>query len=529
MQMKKDDFWSVDRLLPRINSSFSENAKKISGIPLSKLDPSIKEEKFGPKLFPKNSRVIRFWRLSEIRYPQNDLILQNAEDFSPLPFVPCEAFSPTMLTLNSSQRKYFYYFCQAVKEKKKVKTSFQYLRLYLCRLLRKMDLLSEMPEEFFWLWEEYRSEFHLCDKLFSDILSDFCFYKKITPPFERLGNIVTKSDFHLRPFLFNLYIFDYLFSSERKLTPSEINFLLHHLTSLSFRRSKAYQLNKTYAAATESAIHKAFSQGLFNRKDLNESLFRIQIPSEVLLTRRLFAGLPIGEAPEVQINLSYLPLLSDENIRFRCDEIIRYTENRIRAILKLKNTLSRIHISREHEAFLEGILLEFHSLAPTPQATSEEKPSEPPKEISLSIDFDFANKIEEDSWQITKKLTEDYSQTTEEAVVIGEEIKENFEDQYALDLQKLERKGSADENEFWEFAATLSEAEDAFLSIAIHQGSEAARKHSVIHGMFFEALIASVNEKAQDTIGDSVMDSAGHIFSDYIDSLKEVFPEIKGE
>ena len=47
--------------------------------------------------------------------------------------------------------------------------------------------------------------------------------------------------------------------------------------------------------------------------------------------------------------------------------------------------------------------------------------------------------------------------------------------------------------------------------------------------MFFEALIASVNEKAKDTIGDAVLDPAGKIFDDYLDSLKEVFPEIKGE
>lgn len=527
--MKKDDYWSIDRLLPRVSSSFSQRPCKISGVPLSELTESEAKEAFGPKFCPKNSRVIRYYRLSETSYPSNDLILQESASKGPIPFVPCEAFSPTMLSLTSAQREYFYAFCRAVKEKEKMQTSYNYIRLYLCRILRKMELFSEMPDEFFWLWEEYRSEFHLCDKLFSDTLSDFCFYKKIRPPFEKIGSIVTKNDFHLRPFLFNLYIFDYLFSSDHKLTPSEINFLLKHLTNCSFRKSKAYQMNKTYAAAAESAIHKAFVHGLFNRSDLNESLFRIQIPSEVLLTRRLFAGLPIEEIPNGKISLSYLPLLHDENIRFRCEEIVRYTENRIRAILKIKNTLSRIHISREHEAFLEGILLEFHSLAPKEESQAEEIKPLPPSEISLNIDFDFANQIEEASWQITQKLTEEYTEAGEEAVVIGEALDEKFDETYRADLKKLEHNPPSDENEFWEFAATLSETEDAFLSIALHQGNEKARKYSLSHGMFFEAVIASVNEKAQDMIGDAVLDSAGRIFPDYSDSLKEVFPEIKGE
>ena len=40
--MNKDNFWSVDRLLPKIHSSFSEN--KTSGVPLSTLENAVPDK-----------------------------------------------------------------------------------------------------------------------------------------------------------------------------------------------------------------------------------------------------------------------------------------------------------------------------------------------------------------------------------------------------------------------------------------------------------------------------------------------------
>lgn len=525
--MNKDDFWSIDRLLPKVRSSFSENNQ--GGIPLSTLENVVPEKHFGETIRPLGSRVIRFYRLTETIFPKNDMILEQNSERTPPPFTPCSLFSPTMLSLNTEQKKYFYYFCDCTEAKKRIPTSFAYIRLYLCRILRKIELLDEIPEIVLWLWESYRDEFPLADKLFSDFVSDFCFYKKIPLPFKELEPILTARDFTIRPFLADPYIFDYLFAENHKLDSSQINYLLRMLSSQSFRNSKAYRTAPLYAATCEEAIRRAFSDGLFNRRNLNENLFAIRIPSEVHTVRALFPGLPKEEIPSVEINLCYVPLLHDANIRDRCDELIRYLENRVRAILKMKNALSRIHISQEHKVFLEGILLEFAHL--TPKA-DEEKPTFEAKTISkriLEIDPAEANKIEEASWEITQALTQDYTLEQGESVTIGSEA-EQIQTKYKSELNEVERPlTNADENEFWEFAAQLSPDEDTLISLSLHKGKDEARKFASTLGAFFEAMVANCNEKAMDSIGDAVMEPNGTIFDEYRKDMLQVFPEPKGD
>ncbi len=525
--MNKDDFWSVDRLLPKIHTAFSE--KNTGGVPLSTLENAVPEKQFGETIRPPHSRVIRFYRLTEAVFPKNDLILDRFSSSGTPRFVTCSLFAPTMLSLNQEQRTYFYYFCDCVESKKIVPTSFAYIRLYLCRVLRKIELLQEVPESVLWLWKNYRDEFPLADKLFSDFVSDFCFYKKITPPFPELEPILTEKNFTVRPFLADPYIFDYLFSKNQKLNPTQINYLLRMLTAQSFRNSKAYRTSKLYATTCEEAVRRAFTDGLFNRENLNNNLFSIRIPSEVHTVRALFQGLPKEEIPSVEINLCYVPLLHDANIRDRCDELIRYLENRVRAILKMKNALSRIHISQEHKSYLEGILLEFAHLTPREEDTKPKFEAKPAEKRTLDIDPIAANKIEESSWEITQTLTQDYATEQGESVTVGGEA-ERIETEYKSELNLVERPlAKADENEFWEFAAQLSPEEDMLLSLSLHKGKDVARKYATSLGTFFEAMVANCNEKAMDSIGDVVMESNGEIYDEYRKDMLEVFPEPKGD
>ncbi len=524
--MNKDEFWTVERLLPRIHSTVSDS-KGNGGIPLSSLQTASSKRKFGPYRRVEGSRVIRFYRLTDPIDPKNDLILENRELSSPPPFYPCNVFAPTMLTLDEKQRNYFFYFCRAVKERKRVPTSFAYLRLYLCKVSRLMDVQTSFPTEILWLWETYREEFPLSDRLFCDFISDFCFYKGETPPFEAIGTILTKPDFTVRPFLSDLYIFDYLFAPEHRLDAKEADFLLRHLTSRSFRATKAYRTNPRFAAALEDALGKALRSGLFNRRDLNDSLFSIQIPSQVHSVRAMFQGLPPEECPRMEINLCSLPLLHDENIRDRCDELIRYLENRLRSIMKMKNALSRIHISQTHKDFLEEILSNYLHLAPREETTTEIEfaKAEPRK---LEIDPEKATKIEEESWTITRELTKEYLRDNEEAVVVGE--RENDEaSNYENELKILDRGAAGKESEFWEFAAKLTSEEDHFMCLAVNSGIDRARTYALSLGIFFEAMISSCNEKAVDATGDAVMDGAGGVFEEYKRELEEVFPILKGE
>lgn len=535
--MDKNGFWSVDKLLPGINSSSSfAFKKKNQGVLIQNLHPDESEIKFDPPIFPTLSRVIRFYQFTKVTDPQHDALVKNCgkEQTCAPPFVSCGLFSPTLLSLNDSQREYFFYFCQCVEKRKKISISFPYLQLYICRCIRLHLVDLTIPEEFFWTWIQYRKEFPLADKLFCDTISDFCLLAKTEPPYEKLSEIFTRSDYRTRTFLLERYLFDYLFHENHVLTLDECNLTLRFLTGESFRKSKAYRMHPIFATAAEDAVITAMKSGLFNKKELNDAIFRIQIPSEVRVERALFPGLPKGEIPRTTISLCYVPLLNDENIRSRFDEIIRYLENRIRKILKMKNSLSRIHISAEHQSFTEAILLGYEHLAPSEEIENKEAASQElqPKHEArkLEINFDDASKIEEESWLLTQKLTASYTEEAGDHVVIGEETEdERFDLEYQSEFDLLSSvKRTESSGDFWEFASTLTETEDSFMRIALHAGKDQARTFCMANGCFFEALIASCNAKAQETIEDSIFDGAGAPYDDYVTSLKEVFPPMEG-
>jgi len=537
--MKKDDIWSIDRLLPRIHSSASfSSAPKSSKIRFLIADAEVEENQKRMTDFftPNNSRVILRYRFSEEIPPLDPIQWENEQNVPKVPVtaVACNSFSPSFSTLNSLQKKTFFQFLRFVKKREKLSVSFAYLQLYLCFKISAKKWETEDYDEILWVWESFRSQYPLTDKLFSDTVSDFCFYRHQIPNYEMLGKIFTKRDMTARPFLVCTYLFDYLFDENKSLAPDEINLILRTLTAESFRKSKAYRYHKTFAAASEEAVFDAFRSGLFNRKDLNRSLFSIKLPSQLKTVRKLFQGLPTSCVPAVEFELHYVPFFHDENIRSRCDELIRYLENRIKKILKLKNSLSRIHISEEHRVFLEGILLKFESLAPSESDSPSTAPlvSETKREPirDFNVDFEVASQIEESSWEITQALTDSYKDDNSENIVLGGDLDHNFDLEYQDALNALETpKEASSENDFWEFAAILSEIEDTFIRISLHQGIDAARMFAQQNGFFFDAFLLSCNQKAMETIDDAIFDPSGNPYQDYLQSLKEVFPPIKGE
>ncbi len=527
--MKKDEYWSIDRLLPRITSNDPFRRVPKSGVPIAILSEPGDLDRFKHIVPTQESRVIRSIKLTDEFLPkQSDLFSDSFETVS-LSFVPCQAYLPSFSKLTPLQQKYFFFFLDRIENGVKIRLAFPYLCLYLCRLIPIIASQQTIPEQFFWVWKNYRQDFPLCDKLFAEFLFDVCVYARITPPWDALEEIILQQDWHIRPFIVNLYLFDYLFRDGFTPNAAQIDFVLRQLTGMSFRNCKAYRVNQNFASACEEAIFDSFRSGLFNRKDLNEVLFRIPIPSFVTTKRKLFSGLPIDDIPRLEICMESYPYLNDETIRDRFDELIRYLENRIRAILKIKNSLSRIHISDEHKKFLEGILIRYSHLAPQSENTqqtiaiNEKSASLPPRKIEVSLED--ANAIERDSWELTRTLTEIYTHQNEDFIAFDPKD-QSFDQKYESELNGIDKRPPLSENEFWELASAVTEEEERLIRLCLYFGKDRAREYALSIGNFFEAMLASCNQKAADTVEDAIFDPSGELYSDYLLQLKEVFPEI---
>jgi len=208
------------------------------------------------------------------------------------------------------------------------------------------------------------------------------------------------------------------------------------------------------------------------------------------------------------------------------DGMLRYLENKIRGMLRMKNNLSRAAIDPLHKSFLDKILFSYEArCAVMPPETKKEKeqqeiPREPRK---IRVDLKKAYEIESESWETTRELTEAFTEGESELITLGGKKDEEFDRNYQKDLSSLKKTAAGGDDEFWEFAALLTENEDHLVTILLYENAEAGRKYAFSAGEFFEQMIAAINLKAQETLGDVICDAAGKIYEDYLLSLQTVF------
>lgn len=532
--MNKDEFWSIPKLLPKTRGDESEQSRPAGGVSVRILETEEKVIAFGDRIYPASSRLIEFYRFTEPdSYPDGALFEE--QDRAARGFVPCTVYSPDFERLSPAERAYFSYFCSSVEEGKTPTAAFPYLQLYLCRAVRTALMNKAIPPHLFHAWKSYRQDFPMVDKLFCDVLGDLLLYLRLPLPTEQLTAIFCEKDYTARSFLLERYLFDHVLADGHEPTPRETEIVVKMMAHPGFRSSKAYRTNLRYAYTLEEALEKSVKCGIFNRKELNGNLYAIQIPSQVRTVRPLFQGLPSRHVPEITVNLCTYPLLSDENIRSRFDGILRYLENRVRSIFKLKNALSRVFISTEHKAFIDSILFTYEAEeksrreAQSEEALQSDKNTAAPKPVEMHVDPEEAYRIEAESRRITEELTRAYTASDNESIIVGEVKDEAFDSIYRTELHALETAAlSTDESEFWEFAALLSEAEDAFLRTLIHEGKDAARRFAMAGGVFPESLVTKCNEKAISVIGDGIIDPQGLPFEDYKEQLEAVFPPMEG-
>ncbi|MBQ4037834.1 MAG: hypothetical protein IJC84_06900 [Clostridia bacterium] len=532
--MNRDEFWSIPKLLPKSRGAATGQSIPTGGVSVRILEADEQHIAFGDRIYPASSRLIEFYRFTEPSAFPDGALFKEQEQTAQV-FVPCAVYSPTFESLSPSERAYFSYFCSAVESGKAPTAAFPYLQLYLCRVVRTAMINKAIPSHLFHAWKSYRQEFPMADKLFCDVLGDLLLFLRLPLPTEQLTAIFCEKNYTARSFLLERYLFDYVLADGHEPTPRETEIVVKMMAHPGFRSSKAYRTNLRYAYTLEEALEKSVKSGIFNRKELNGNLYAIQIPSQVRTVRTLFQGLPSPHVPEITVNLCTYPLLSDENIRSRFDGILRYLENRVRSIFKLKNALSRVFVSAEHKSFIDSILFTYEAEeksrreAQGEEALQSDKIGGAQKPVEMHVDPDEAYRIEAESRRITEELTRAYTASDHESIIVGEMKDDTFDSVYRTELQALEATAlSTNESEFWEFAATLSEAEDAFLRTLIHEGKDAARHFAMAGGVFPESLVTKCNEKAISVIGDGIIDQQGLPFEDYKEQLEAVFPPMEG-
>ena len=206
--------------------------------------------------------------------------------------------------------------------------------------------------------------------------------------------------------------------------------------------------------------------------------------------------------------------------------MVKYSENRIRAYLGIKSKLKIAPLPDDIRMCLEEYFdREFGKVKSNSQASHAEKAAEIPEYEKLydapSTGFDLsrAQKIEKDSWTVTKMLEAELEEFEEDYEKSMEEPSPTVPEVTAISPAE----SSGETSGYAAFSAALDAGELEFLL-------RAYRGESQPKDILCDAVADAINEKAVDITGDVILEDNGfgyEIIEDYLSDISPYMEEYK--
>ncbi|MBE6688516.1 MAG: hypothetical protein E7588_04450 [Ruminococcaceae bacterium] len=528
----KDDFWDIDKLLPRKphyqnspprthestgspdpvlirNGKSNDKSVSLDDILKTVLPPANKTEID----YSSKSSVILGAVVSDIAnsYSYSNDFSGNAHRVhmqSPnkqADFVPFFSYMPQYSDLSAMQYQRYLWWRECARKNEYLQTDVSYIFLYIYELISLDDVIK--PENvlsaIISLWVAYYQKHTELNKYLCDWITDYAIIHNIRIPFEMLEKVIPYAETKQQSILFNMYLFDYVLSDIGHLTDDNISLVCKVLSNYSPYKSKSYEIEeyrKIFDGCIKAIFHKLFEIGFFTPD--GNYLHK----SELKVTRSSYLGAVCSANTKKNMAITYYPFISNELIRTSFSNIIKHTENKIRASLGMRNRLPNIILADEIRGVIDSFMeLNYPVISKTKAAI--EKKTAPPREIKkIEVNLAKAKRIEDISWQTTEKLTDGL-------------IRED--DETAIPIIEASVPTESVNSEQNDFPSALTECEKAILHLILNNAAPSETEKAARNaGLLADAVIDSINEKALEYIGDTVIDPSDYtVIPEYIDEL----------
>lgn len=531
----KDDFWDIDKLLPRkpattpSNSSAQSHSNMLDATVISDgvqadksvslsdiLKTSFKPEKQTQTDYSSKSSVIISVITADINNTYsytNDFYNQAhkmhyANTSQKADFVSFFSYMPQYSDLSDAQYKYYLWWRECVRNGEFLPTDASYIFLYIYEIIALDDVIK--PENavkiIISLWAAYYEKHPVLNKYLGNWITDYALIHNITIPFDMLEDVLPYATAKQQSILYNMYLFDYIFKDKLHLTDNNIMLVCRSLSNYDPYKSKSYA-DGDYKRIFDGCIKEIFkklydmdffsSEGAYLRK------------SELKLTRPSYLSAVCSVQTKKNITVTYYPCISNELIRTAFSNIIKHTENKIRAALGMRSRLPNIVLADEIRQVIDGYMNKNLPAVSKHKATVTQNPA-PIREIKkIEVDFRRAKEIEDFSWQTTEKLTQGLDIDSDAEVILSPISPAPFEAETDYDNTENGFALSLTPNERLILRMILNGAEEYELEKAMSDSDELT-----------DAVIDRINEKALEHMGDTVIDPTDRtIIPDYKDEL----------
>lgn len=434
-----DDFWDIDMITPKMKS-FSRQRKNtpetveitVSSVleDIADKDGVFRDEPLSSQGVPvihKNlfddAKAAEKNDLLELEYsPENSLIHKVrifgwkapynyyddfyreakrllSEEGRPCDSVPFFSYVPQYDQLSPEQRAYYLYFRTLARREEFIDVDYSYILLYVYEILNLGGAMEARfaQRQLCLLWLAYRQKYPRLKRQLLEWICDYSLIAQLSPPVEIDAKLIADE-----PILKEFFVV------QRGGDLSDYtDALLSLASSYDYRTSKFAAgerlpyYEKYIPAALQEAIKHLSRNGVLSEVGFNDCT----------LARDAYAGALCSHKIKKRIEIEYCSFSKTNELRYLVGDIVKYSENKLRAHMGIKSRLSCYSVPSEIQLLLDEyfqrVLPKHYSSLKKPKRQEYDKLYDlPAKEFSLAD----AEKIEEESWKTTKNLVEAFEE-----------------------------------------------------------------------------------------------------------------------
>lgn len=551
-----DDFWDIDALLPKkkpmpyvsdtsateivLDAKEESAAPSAQSIPPRKDTPSQSGEPQRRFIPPHTEEEILRAPKPEMEYEPEHVLLHKVRVFrwksdyryyeqfyrdavklypirgEECPRVPFFSYVPQYSQLTHPQLEWYLWWRQQFRQGVILDTDYSYLLLYAYELINLSHNLDPLHvrEALCRLWVEYRKTFYQLDTYLPEWICDMSLLYRLPPPAFEDARLQTALLSHCT--LKEFYVCDQGDSGY-------LRALLMFCSNYDYRKSKFYTGEST--TLFDRAIFGTLKT-VWKKTEQSGKAFAAANLEDSRMMRDSFTGALCSERIRKRIEVEYCSFSRSHELRFLITDIVKYTENQVRASLGIRSRLSiyalPMPIRMIIDAYLSEILPAARKHSPKNEEVSAayERLYDAPR---TSLSFEAAAQIERLSWDTTERLIEAFEDTETHG---EEDTVPRTESEIFPPTEEKNASVANNTPKIEETEKTLSPFSPymAFLRAVLAQDADAQRQAAKNAHKLLEVMADEVNALAADEMGDILLeeDGAGYcVIEDYREWLTD--------
>ena len=542
-----DSFWDIDSLVPpkkevrpRRNISFDTNTVSVE-LP-ARADTKGESVKPGALSIERNgSTITRFIpphtsadaidrRPPELEYSQSDSLVRRVriygfpnkyattdrfiEDAVRLfkirgeeaPSVPFFSYSPQYSQMNRAQLAWYLWWRENFRHGKSLDTDYSYVLLYVYELINLSDRLDQQYclDKMCRVWLEYGERYQFIGKYLCEWICDFCLIHRLPPPTEKLKKLYP----HIMK---NALLKEFYIFGDLRESGIGAETLMAVCSAYEYKKSR-------YATPERLPIMEKYMKDILDRVIEQNSAEGSPLSgfgfTDCSVMRSSYTGAFCVPSVKKKIEVEYCSFSRSHELRYLVADVLRYTENRLRAAWGIRSRLSIYALPTSVRACIDRYFEEnpLRRADDTDRngrriVNDYDKLYDAPK---AEFSAENAERIEKASWDTTKILVEAFDEE-------DEEMKHIFEVEVPV-VEPAQSEGK--ENDL---KASLGEKYE-FLLAALEKDPARQKQVAKRISAMPEAIADEINEIAAELIGDIILeeDEAGgyRVIDEYREVVK---------